>query len=515
MQAHEQAPLAEIEAWSEVPGTQPLFESLLVLQNLPLDGLQRQGNGRLELRNYQTGITASSPLTIVVTPAERWSLSVIYDAARFSETAIRQLAAAFESLLQAVVLRSDGLLAAWKKHAAAPLSEWHQGKQSPSLSLGRAASSNGAQQTYLPARNRYESKLVTIWEDILGVHPVGVRDDFFEIGGRSLAAVRLFAAVEAAFGKQLPLAALWENRTIETLAQAFADHQDVTPWTSLVPVQPRGTKPPLFFVHTGGSHALFYGNVVRHLHADQPIYALHPPGLDGTCPPLVQLAEIARHFISEMRSIQPEGPYYLAGHCLGAYTAFEMAQQLTAGGEQVALLAILDAWPPQSAQQIGRLDDRLGKAFHHAARLDHRRIAASVWAVVRRQRLRLSRWAWGRWAAFRSPWIRRLGSLHRRRLLYLQEVQEACLRAGSAYVPQPYPGRLTVVHTQDTKNFYPFWRRLAAESTCHEMPGGHRVIFDEPYAAHLAKILEGALQTSYEVARTISRNRGSESTSSS
>ena len=191
------------------------------------------------------------------------------------------------------------------------------------------------ESTYLAPRDNLERQLANIWEKILDVKTVGVEDSFFELGGHSLLAVRLFAQIENRFGKRLPLAALFQAPTIEQLANVLRETAAAKSWSSLVAIQPHGSKPPLYCIHAAGANVLIYRPLSRHLGMDQPVYALQARGLDGQQQPFLHVEDMAAHYIREVRAFQPEGPYDLLGASFGGLVIFEMAHQLRAQGQQV------------------------------------------------------------------------------------------------------------------------------------------------------------------------------------
>ncbi|MBN1165176.1 MAG: AMP-binding protein [Candidatus Krumholzibacteriota bacterium] len=202
---------------------------------------------------------------------------------------------------------------------------------------------------YRAPRNEAEKRLARIWEKLLGISPVGIDDDFFELGGHSLLAVRLFAQIQKTFGKNLPLAIIFEAPTIALLAGQVSDQDWQLSGKSLVPITSGGSKPPVYCVHAYGGGVFYFRELARRLGSDQPFYGLQAVGLDGKQPALRTVEEMAERYINEILAIQPSGPYYLSGRCLGAYIALEMACQLRKRGEQVAFLGILDSyWTPKS-----------------------------------------------------------------------------------------------------------------------------------------------------------------------
>ncbi|MGY6535720.1 MAG: type I polyketide synthase [Pararhodobacter sp.] len=215
---------------------------------------------------------------------------------------------------------------------------------------------------YVAPRNEIESRLVGFWEELLGVGGVGVEDSFFDLGGHSLIAVRLFAQIRKAFSVEFPISVLFEAPTIAACAALIAeqtglgDSTDTPDQTAkparrfqyLVPMhQGEGGERRPFFLVAG-----MFGNVLnlRHLAGllgrDRPFYGLQARGLLGDSEPHARLDEAARDYIAELRQVQPHGPYLLGGFSGGGLTALEMARTLQAEGEQVALLTLLDTPVP-------------------------------------------------------------------------------------------------------------------------------------------------------------------------
>jgi aspartate racemase len=186
---------------------------------------------------------------------------------------------------------------------------------------------------------------------------VGIHDNFFELGGHSLLAVRLLAQIEKTFGKNLPLATLFQSPTIQQLGNILRQKGWSAPYQTLVTIQPGGSKRPLFFIHVLGKGLKFCRPLTSHLDPEQPIYGLAAEIMDEVS--LSKVGDVVAHYIKEMRSIQPEGPYLLAGIYCGGRVAYEMAQQLHAQGQKVALLALLDTLKDGEAIKIIPVKDRV------------------------------------------------------------------------------------------------------------------------------------------------------------
>ncbi|GHO97352.1 hypothetical protein KSF_074000 [Reticulibacter mediterranei] len=197
-------------------------------------------------------------------------------------------------------------------------------------------------ESYVPPRLPAEQQLVQIWEELLTARPIGIRDDFFELGGDSLLAVRLFDRIVQICGKKLPLSTLFAGTTIEHLAQAITHEKKIDGRVPLVIVQEGGARPPFFYLHgewKGGG--LYSRELARRQGPEQPFYLLEPYKFDGLTT-LPTFEEMAAAHLEVMRSIQPEGPYFFSGYCNGALLAYEMARQMHAQGIEVGLVLLMD-----------------------------------------------------------------------------------------------------------------------------------------------------------------------------
>ena len=198
-------------------------------------------------------------------------------------------------------------------------------------------------------RGRLEVQLMALWRQVLGDATIGVHDNFFDHGGHSLKAVQLLSYVEQVTGRQLPLATLYEAPSVARMARLLKAAHWKPSWRSLVAIQPGGRMVPVFAVPGVNGNVLMFAGLSKLLGPDQPFYGLQARGLDANETPLTTMPEIATHYISEIRSIRPTGPYVLLGACTGGVIAYEMAQQLKAAGEDVVLM-VLEAWHPSTAR---------------------------------------------------------------------------------------------------------------------------------------------------------------------
>jgi len=228
----------------------------------------------------------------------------------------------------------------------------------------------GLEQTYVAPRDSIEVQLVNIWEKVLKTKPIGVQDDYFELGGNSLLAAQLFTQIEKTFGKKLPLATLFQAASIEDQANILRQDDWVPNWSSLVALRAGGSKPPLFCAAPVGGNVLSYHDLMMQLDPEIPIYGLQAIGLDGTQTVHRDVNEIAAHYIKEILSVQPDGPFYLSGSSFGGLVAYEMAQQIHDLGMEVALVIMFDAYGPNYPRRLPNTNRLRRKVFKYLRRID-------------------------------------------------------------------------------------------------------------------------------------------------
>jgi thioesterase domain-containing protein/acyl carrier protein len=285
--------------------------------------------------------------------------------------------------------------------------------------------------------------LSRLWRELLGIDTIAVDQNFFDLGGDSSLAVRLFSQIENVFGVKLPLATLYEAPTIEELARIVRGEVASSGWSPLVVIQPLGSRPALFCMHGAGGTVLIYRELSQHLGLDQPFYGLQSQGLDGDRPPLTTIEEMAALYVKEIRRTQPHGPYFLAGYCGGGTIAYEAARQLQEDGEQIALLALFDTmnWSKIPITLRSKSTYAFQRLVFHAASflsLDARNQSRFLREKIKILRSRIPVWRGMLQAKFsKDPNIAVSTSLALGRVW--QTNDQACWR----YVPKPYAGAVT------------------------------------------------------------------------
>ena len=196
---------------------------------------------------------------------------------------------------------------------------------------------------YVAPRSGLQQQLVDIWEELFKFHPIGVTDNFFELGGHSLQMIMLIARVEERLGKRVTMAELFNDPTIDHLSELIGHGKENLLQSLLVPLQTEGTKLKLFGPHASAGHVWCYKELVQHLGEDQPFLGVQARQPESSLVYHTQIEEMASDYIEAIRSVQPHGPYMLAGWSMGGVIAFEMAQQFQAQGEEIAMLTLMDA----------------------------------------------------------------------------------------------------------------------------------------------------------------------------
>jgi amino acid adenylation domain-containing protein len=358
-----------------------------------------------------------------------------------------------------------------------------------------AAEAQGGRATQ--PRSPAEAKLAAIWADVLGLEWVAIHDDFFDLGGNSIIAARLASKVRTELARELPLAAVVRAPTVARLAAALAgDGAEVRP--PLVPLQPHGTRPPLFLAPPGGGHVVCYHPLAALLGADQPVYGLQARGIDDGQTPLETVEDVAAFFADAVREMCPDGPYLLGGWSFGGLVAWEMGRQMRAAGDDVAMVAMLDTGVPTPRERI--TDDTL----------DHARVMQRIVADL------------VGWAAASSVRVDRISALPPRQqaieavrqvnqpralpasrvdeILTLTRVRQANLGALVGYRPPAYDGHLTYIRTAASDRAIPadgaveFWSsRALGGATVHRIAGSHGTLLQPPFVEELAARLRTSL----------------------
>jgi thioesterase domain-containing protein len=344
-------------------------------------------------------------------------------------------------------------------------------------------------------RTNMERELVRMWEQVLQRAPIGIQEDFFELGGTSVQAARIFAKIEEVFHKRLPLSVIISASTIEQLAAALLPGNS-REWNAYaVPIQSGGERPILFCL--GG--AILWRPVSEHLGPDQPVFNIGlKPGVAERMKDRNRMERLARLMVSAVCEKQPQGLYYLAGYCQDAPFAVEIARQLTMYGHEIGLLVLIEPINPRenvrtrSATWLRRLIFRVDFRFGELRRLETGEFPGYARTRWKGLKTVVRSIHWCNYARFQV--LKRQSSS--------PDLEQILFVAASSYKAKPL-GCPTVIFrckdwpVQSAGDPHFGWREfLTGCSETHEVPGDHEGIFREPNVKVFAEKLRACFQNS-------------------
>lgn len=344
-----------------------------------------------------------------------------------------------------------------------------------------------------------ESWLAGVWSELLNVDRVGAEDDFFELGGDSLAASKLFLRIEERTGARLPQSTIIDRPTVAKLAALLAGNPQMPAGPNLVSMRSEGADPPLYLFHVLTGEVLAYRALLRRLAPGRKVCGLQYPGYDRVPFPTLSIPEMAAIYAEAIRKAQPQGPYFLAGFSFGGAIAYETAHQITESGGEVGLLVMIDTVPPRGGAKVYGLRRIARKLSRHFALLSDLPPAA--------------------WPAHLAGAIRHA---LRRRQPAIPGPAQVDLSLGqylygqfNAYDPPPYAGPLKVMRCSrsgaewNVENLG--WGPYASGPVeIAELPGEHVAAMEEPVVALVAACLDKWLAeaAARSAAQTPARKQG-------
>jgi amino acid adenylation domain-containing protein len=354
-------------------------------------------------------------------------------------------------------------------------------------------------------RDELEQQLTQIWERALGVQPIGINDNFFDLGGHSLIALQLFAHIEQIWHKRLSWGILFESPTIAELAEIIRRQTAPATSSSLVLLgASTSKKPPLFCIHALGGTLFSYYDLVRRLGSDRPIYGLQSRGIDDSQQPLERVEDMAKYFIKSIKTIEPHGPYFLVGYSFGGIVAFEMARQLAELGERVDFLGLLDIKSPKVGKDTMSVKKWLS---FHFKKLKELQFKEQIEYCKDKIFYRFSIKTKGDAQGYKDVMAKRLATFEMFEPELLN-VLEANLQAAKNYQPQVYAGKATLFWSEYQSIYIDRnpdlgWGDLVAEGVeSIDIPGEHLSLLSEPHVEVLAKKLKSCLEQAVDVTQS-------------
>jgi aspartate racemase len=363
-------------------------------------------------------------------------------------------------------------------------------------------------------RNEVELQLTKIWEKVLNIEPISIRDNFFALGGHSLVALRLFAQIKEKFARDLPITTLFQAPTIEQLASILNQDNQSSAWPNLVAIQPNGSRRPFFFVHGAAGGLLQFQKLAQHIGTDQPFYGLEAIGMDGKQPIPETIEEMAAHYIQEIRAFQPEAPYLLGGLCFGGKVALEMAQQLQAQEQEVALLVLFNTFTSDAIQRLPlwqRFSNHLINLLQKGPAFAINKTQGKINWLRNRYRENLKN--------RRMEMVIKSAQTSGRILSYQERhlpVAQAHLKADETYIPKTYSGKVILFQTEgdlippEGYSIDPQWgwgKFAGGGLEIYVVPGGHNAVFTDVNIPAQAEKLRACLDKVHQSLEADSSNK--------
>ncbi len=347
------------------------------------------------------------------------------------------------------------------------------------------------ESNYVAPRNEQEQTLVNIWQKVLAIQPIGVFDNFFEIGGDSIQSIKVIAQSQKA-GILLAPNQLFEHQSIAEIVHQLnlskdKENTNEQQWSSMVSINKKGKKPPLFCIHSGGGHVFFYKDLAELLKEDHPLYALQASGLNGKKERQNSIEQMAGMYIDEIKKIQPIGPYHILGTCFSNAVGLEIANQLKERKEEIGLFIIVDSGPKYLMGAKERGGKQTSKRFL-------KMLKDKNWKAIQRK--------------LRNRFIR----LRQKALAPLENEQERNLRMTitnlnkiySQYNWKPFDGKITFIRStefanrKDKQTHIEQWSKLSKEKLeVHIVEGHHQTLFFKPEVDGLAKKINECFDAIY------------------
>ena len=297
---------------------------------------------------------------------------------------------------------------------------------------------------YNPPKGKVEESLAEIWTSVLGIKNISRETSFFDLGGNSLTALRLFNEIERAFDIRLPLAKLFESNTIKTLSEVIENTDNTLrekdAWKSLTLISGHGLERNLFLTHGAGGNVLLYRELANKMDDKYAVYGLQSRGLDNESIPHQTVTEMATAYLEEIRELQPHGPYAFAGYCLGGLVSYEMACQLIEEGESVSFLGLFDTYNPQEALPHSHFNYLMQRFSFHLLNLAN--IGLKNIPLYLKEKIRIAT----------DGEFRKLTQKGTKTADTIQATND---KAADLYEPRAYSGSVTIFKPSRNYSFYP------------------------------------------------------------
>ena len=342
---------------------------------------------------------------------------------------------------------------------------------------------------FVAPRNEIEQQLAEIWSEVLNVPVVGIKDNFFDLGGNSLLSFALMNRIQQKFGKNLQLTSIFQGATVENFAKILQQNTDSQSRSIVIKMQPLGTKSPLFLIHPGGANLLAYKDLIDCMGIERPVYGIEAKGFEEGETAQNMVEEMAMEYLEAIQEIQPQGPYLFMGWCFGGLVAFEMAKLLHKRNQKTCFLGLIDTYIRSGEEPVSDIDLLHALSFAlFGVKLDKEKLKQ----IEKNERV-----------TYTFEQIKEANLLPRNfsldRMKRIFEVNNSHDRASINYFPQYYSGKISVIRASEDNsttlnNPTLGWEMRAEQVDLHWVSGHHLSMFHYPYVKELAKKIEFCIE---------------------
>lgn len=462
--------LDKINEFAEFTENTSPFDSLVVFENYPSINSQ---NGALQISNIKSGITSTYPVTLVIIPDTELKFSINYNSKFVHKESIDWIVESLKKIIKNVSEETsidyknlkDNVLAYTK-----PTTDESQNEKSQKISDHKSP------------KNKVELELLTIWKNTLGIENISTNDNFFEIGGKSLIAVKIFDLINKKFNTKLSVTKLLEYSTISELSDYILSFSEQSPQKFIVPIQPEGKGHPLFCIHSGGGHVFFYNLLAKYLKSERPIYAIEPYGIYEGEEMHKTIEDMTLDYVKAIRSVQQEGTYNILVYCFSVTVGNEMAIQFSKLGLKTNIIVVDTMASPWTLNRPDRLVARIKSFVIRFAKNPFNSIKFffqdRLWHI-------------------KPMLVKYFGKEDTKNLEHLQEhLRQMCLE----YEFKPHSGNISLIltkkpHESLQKVIIKSWKDLTelGELKLFYTKGNHRTLFEEPDISYLSEQVDASL----------------------
>ena len=453
------------------PSAVTMFDSLLIFENYPK---LISGKNNLELSNYKSGITSTYPVTMAITPSEELKIVLSVLPEVVGEVSTNWLLNSFIEILELLSLKKVESFSELK--AAIPVFDI------PQLLTSKIEVLKDNKILVSP-KNDTEERILKIWKTLFGSNTLSVDDNFFEIGGKSLLAVKMFTLINREFKSKLPPTTLLEHGTIEAIGKIISttDESENVSFKNLVTIQSQGEGEPLFCLHAGGGHVFFYNPLAKYMEAKRPIYALRPSGLFENEKMHQSMEEMAADYVKEILLAQPKGPYHLLVYCFSTAVGFEMANMLNNLGRKVNLI-VMDTMAEQEQLTTTRFTMRTLGFIKRFARNPFRVINIMVYDRVRRY--------------IKPTWIKWVGTEEEKNT---SKTTRHLVEVYNKYNWKSFKIDISLILTEKptamfNEELVNSWEKISNKVNVFHTKGNHRTLFEEPDVPFVAETINECIE---------------------